>query len=56
MNIPEFILDMDVFESHVKQGRLEIEKGIHSAEAWLDVQSLFKRKIGARQTKDRQTY
>ena len=37
---PEFILDMDVFKSHVKEGRLEIEKGIHSAEAWLDVASL----------------
>jgi 8-oxo-dGTP diphosphatase len=32
---PEFTLDMDVFDAHVKQGRLEIEKGIHSAEAWL---------------------
>jgi 8-oxo-dGTP diphosphatase len=32
---PEFILDMDVFLCHVKTGRLEIEQGIHMAEAWL---------------------
>jgi 8-oxo-dGTP diphosphatase len=37
---PEFILDMDVFDSHVQTGRLEIEQGIHSAEAWLDISSL----------------
>ena len=37
---PEFILDMDVFNAHVTEGRLDIEKGIHSAEAWLDVASL----------------
>lgn len=37
---PEFILDMDVFDAHVKEGRLEIEQGIHSAEAWLDIASL----------------
>jgi 8-oxo-dGTP diphosphatase len=32
---PEFILDMDVFLCHVSKGRLEIEQGIHMAEAWL---------------------
>jgi 8-oxo-dGTP diphosphatase len=37
---PEFILDMDAFNVHVETGRLEIEQGIHSAEAWLDVSSL----------------
>jgi 8-oxo-dGTP diphosphatase len=37
---PEFILDMDVFDAHVQEGRLEIEKGIHSAEAWLSVATL----------------
>jgi len=37
---PEFILDMDVFSAHIKEGRLKIEKGIHSAEAWLAVSSL----------------
>jgi 8-oxo-dGTP diphosphatase len=37
---PEFILDMDVFDAHVKEGRLNIEKGIHSAEAWLKVSEL----------------
>lgn len=39
---PEFILDMDVFLAHVKTGRLEIEKGIHSAEAWLAISALQK--------------
>jgi 8-oxo-dGTP diphosphatase len=37
---PAFILDMDAFNAHVKTGRLVIEEGIHSAEAWLDVASL----------------
>jgi len=37
---PEFILDMDVFGACVKEERLDIEKGIHSAEAWLEVTSL----------------
>jgi 8-oxo-dGTP diphosphatase len=37
---PEFTLDMDVFLAHVEKGRLEIEKGIHSAEAWLTISSL----------------
>jgi 8-oxo-dGTP diphosphatase len=31
---PEFILDMNVYEASVLSGRLEIEKGIHSAEAF----------------------
>jgi len=37
---PEFILDMDVFDAKVKEGRLEIEKGIHSAETWLSIAAL----------------
>lgn len=37
---PEFILDMDVFDVRVVEGRLKIEKGIHSAEAWLSIPAL----------------
>jgi len=37
---PEFILNMDVFDARVEEGRLEIEKGIHSAEAWLNIAAL----------------
>jgi 8-oxo-dGTP diphosphatase len=37
---PEFILNMDVFASHVVVGRLQIEEGIHSAEAWLNIATL----------------
>lgn len=37
---PEFTLDMDAFDAHVKEGRLEIEQGIHSAETWLETETL----------------
>lgn len=36
----EFILNMDVYYCHVLKGRLEVEKGIHLAEAWLEKDTL----------------
>lgn len=39
---PEFILDMDAFVCHIKNGRLEVEKGIHSAETWMSKEQLAK--------------
>lgn len=37
---PEFILDMDVFYSHVKEGKLVTENGIHSAKSWKKINEL----------------
>lgn len=39
---PEFILDMDVFWCHVKEGKLIVENGIHSASSWKKVSELNK--------------
>lgn len=36
----DFILEMDVFESTIKSGRLELHENVHSEEAFLDVDSL----------------
>lgn len=32
---PAFLLDMDCFLCEVKEGHLNVEKGIHSAEKWI---------------------
>lgn len=37
---PTFILDMDVYRSHVSEGRLEVEDGIHLAEKFVPVKEL----------------
>ncbi|MCI2111128.1 MAG: (deoxy)nucleoside triphosphate pyrophosphohydrolase [Bacilli bacterium] len=39
---PDFIIDMDAFNCHIKSGELEVEKGIHSAEAWKEIKDLNK--------------
>ena len=36
----DFILEMDVFESTIKSGRLELHENVHSEEAFLEVNSL----------------
>ncbi len=33
---PSFILDMDCFKCSIVEGDLSVEKGIHSAERWID--------------------
>ena len=37
---PDFLLDMDLYLCHVIRGRLEIEEGIHLAEAWMSPEEL----------------
>jgi len=39
-NYPDFTLDMDVFNCHVKQGKLVVEKGIHSDSSWKKISEL----------------
>jgi 8-oxo-dGTP diphosphatase len=39
-NYPDFTLDMDVFNCHVKQGKPVVEKGIHSASSWKKISEL----------------
>lgn len=37
---PDFILDMDAFSCHIKNGDLIVEKGIHSDECWKSLSDL----------------
>lgn len=39
---PTFNLDMDVFLCHVLRGRLEVEEGIHLAEAYFTKEEMLK--------------